>query len=151
MLRKIAFIIFLVVLLPLFAGAFDTSDIAGEYSKEVTIYFPAEDESEKAINRLKIEDLGENEIAFSTTLYFANGHQCALSGDAVRDSGKSFIFEDRNSDCRLAIRRDDKMDILLRDISEGGCNRYCGARGWFEEEFSLEARKINNSNKAEKK
>ena len=65
---------------------------------------------------------------------FFNGHSCSLAG-VVEADGDRLIYRDPapadqySPACRLTVRRAGKN--LSLDDGDGGCKRYCGARGSF--------------------
>lgn len=67
---------------------------------------------------------------------FFNGHSCSLRGVAAAE-GDALVYrdpapaDDYNGKCVLTIRR--AGATLAFDDGDGGCKRYCGARGSFHE------------------
>jgi len=67
---------------------------------------------------------------------FFNGHMCSLNGVATAE-GKALVYRDPapadayTPQCVLTVRRDGQR--LSFDDGDGGCKRYCGARGGFHD------------------
>lgn len=65
---------------------------------------------------------------------FFNGHMCSLNGVAAAE-GNTLVYRDPapadaySPKCVLTVRRAGAM--LSFDDGDGGCKRYCGARGGF--------------------
>jgi hypothetical protein len=113
-----------------FSAAPAVDQIAGVYKKQFengTI----DGHGYHSENILELVKYSDKALYFRVHLDFFNGHVCNAHGIAGA-SGETFQFRDKHYGCELEISRSEK-EVVLRDVSDGNCQAYCGSRGSLSE------------------
>lgn len=130
------FLAVLILLSPQLAFAKERRELTGMYisKHEIAVDDPATtaDETVKLEDCLDLKEMGPSQLSFSFYIHGDGGHICAMSGNAKRLRGSTYVYREpsqadveNSKECVLKLHVSDRA-FQLEDVDDECGSGYCG-------------------------